>query len=211
MEHFADTMDEEDARRFFSPFNDLYYTRIARSMPKSLVTYSEDKQFYQLQGSNASTRDVPKLVKSSLVAYIGTVCHATDNQGKRAAYGVYFGPDSKYNTAGLIDGSQRQDVHRAAVEGLATAIKIVDDITEKDMSITEVMFACDSDYLVDTVVMREGFKREDKGTLESLRSKLDDMEYGDDGGIECRLWPLSTEENVEAIALAGSVLDTVTA
>lgn len=44
--------------------------------------------------------------------------------------------------------------------------------------------------------------------LKQLHEILDDMEYGDDGGVGVNFWHVPREKNVEADALANQALDT---
>jgi ribonuclease HI len=211
-----DDYDDEEMHRLFDPLTDRYYSHIAKTKPDELLKYDEQREFQQLQGSTAAKPNEPRLDKLSLVVHIDGACRNNGKPDAHAAYGVYFGPDSKYNTSGLLDPSLPQTSTRAEIEGLVQAIKTIKQITEKDMKITDVKIATDSKYLVDAIsTWMPGWKRSgglnSSGqpvahfqALEELCSTLDDMQYSDDGGIECQMWWAERGKNEAADQLANS-------
>jgi ribonuclease HI len=215
-DEYDDEYDDEEMHRLFDPLTDPYYSHIAKTKPDELLKYNEQRQFHQLQGSTAVKPKEPMLEKSSLVVHINGACRNNGKPDARAAYGVYFGPDSKYNSSGLLDASLPQTSTRAEIEGLVQAIKTIKRITEKDMKITDVKIATDSQYLVDAVSIWMSDWKKSKGlnsdgrpvahfqVLEELCSTMDYMQYSDDGGIECQMWWIEREKNEAADRLANS-------
>jgi len=208
----------EESHRQWDPLMDSNYSRIARMKPDELLKYNKKKEFYQLQGSIFG-RDDAKLIPGTLVVHIDGACRNNGKPNARAAYGVYFGPNSKYNTSGLLSSATPQTSTRAEIEALVRAIDIIKEITDGDMSTSEIKIATDSSYLVNAIALWMDDWKENEGcnddgkpvahfdVLKDICSTLDHMEYSDDGGIECQMWLIPREENFAADRLANSAFN----
>ena len=120
----------EENHRVFDALADPFDVAIARSQPSQLLKYNQEKQFFQLQGSTVAARDVPLLDASSVVVHIDGACRNNGRRNARAAYGVYFGPDSRYNASGLLDPFLPQTSIRAEIEALAKAVEITSALSK---------------------------------------------------------------------------------
>jgi ribonuclease HI len=211
--------EDEDARRLFDPYSESWYSHIARTKPSQLLKYNEEKQFNQLQGSNVYRRNEISLQDMTLVVHIDGACRNNGKADARAAFGVYFGPNSKYNTFGLLDSSLPQTSNRAEIEALVQAIKVLKLITANDIKVQDIKIATDSEYLANAIALWMDGWKEDGGVksngepvahfevLEEICSTLDEMEFGDDGGIECQMWRIGRDENAAADLLANSAFN----
>ncbi|GJC94440.1 hypothetical protein ColKHC_03266 [Colletotrichum higginsianum] len=165
-----------------------------RLVPRSeLVVYDPRKQVFGLQMySWQIKRVVPD--PGSLVVYIDGACR--DN-GARAARGS----------------------SRAEIEALAQALDALHEITRRDYSLRHITIATDSEYLAHAMSLWIGDWIENEGmtargrrvahfeTLKALHERLDDMTYGDDGGLDFMFWPIPREENTEADRLANQAFE----
>jgi ribonuclease HI len=206
----------EEIRRLFVPSDDPG----RRPIPlEDLVVYNPKKQVSQLQFKAASpsipiTRD-----EFTVVVYIDGACRGNGTPGARASYGVYFGPDSPYNTNGLLPETIPHTSTSAEIEALTMALRTVKDVCSNDFKLQHIIVASDSAYLVDAMslyvegwIENEGIGSKGKVVhhyerLKALHEMLDEMEYGDDGGIRVQFWHIDRSMNREADALANAVLD----
>ncbi|GME24180.1 Ribonuclease H1 [Neofusicoccum parvum] len=204
----------EPLRRLFDPALD----RCTRGIPRpELVVYNEDKQVSQLQMTSAS-RPQPSRDASSVVIHIDGACRGNGTPAARASYGVYVGPDSRHNTSGLLEPSLPQTSTRAEIEALARALDVIHAITMSDFKLSQIKVATDSSFLVNAMavwmdgwlanggVSSRGGRVAHFERLRQLNERLDEMEYGDDGGIEVQFWHVPREMNREADALANTAL-----
>ena len=213
--HWTGDENGEEIPRMFKHLHDPHRYRIP---PEDLVVYNSEKQVFQLRyqavGANRRiTRD-----DLTMVVYIYGAC---DNRASnpRASYGVYFGPYSAHNTRGLLKAEDPQITQRAEIEALAAAIEVIKRLCNDDMKLQQIKIATDSAYLVDAMVLHIEGWIENGGVgsrgkpvahferLKMLHEMLDEMEFGDDGGIEVELWRVDRRENREADALANAALD----
>ncbi|KAK2782748.1 hypothetical protein FQN52_004648 [Onygenales sp. PD_12] len=211
--------EEEHIHRLFNPAAHPYYSQIARFFPTQLVTYDEQKEYFQLQGSLPTAPETPHLDKFSLVVYIHGTCPKEGQPGARAAYGIFFGPRSIYNTSGLLQPSLPQTRVRADIEALVKTMEIVKSITDENISVQHVKIATDSDYLVNAMsismnkrhragkVGASGQEVEFFDILTRVSNKMDEMEYGVDGGVDCQMWHITREDNLAAYELSNLALN----
>lgn len=206
----------EEIRRLFVPSDDPGCRPIPR---EDLVIYNVRKQVSQLQfkPANPSIPITPN--EQTVVVYIDGACRGNGKSGARASYGVYFGPNSRYNTNGLLPESVPQTSTSAEIEAFAMALQAVKDICSNDFELQHIIFASDSAYLVTAMSLYvEGWIENEgigsKGEvvahyerLKALHEMLDEMEFGDDGGIEAQFWHIDRRTNREADALANVALN----
>jgi ribonuclease HI len=208
--------DDEGMTRYFDPRRDIHYSRIPADQ---LITYNTDKKVLQLRHRLYSGE--LRVEKFTMVVYIDGACRRNGHPDARGSYGLYFGPDSPYNTFGLLPADELQTSTRAEIEALKQALDAIGKICGKDYSLRHVKIATDSEYLVDAMtswiyewVTNDGKRSNGKPAkhfdlLKTIHEQLDHMRYSDDGGIECQLWQIDREDNHEADALANEALDTV--
>jgi ribonuclease HI len=207
----------EEIRRLFDPSDD----RCTRSIPlDQLVVYNAQKKVSQLR-MKVMAKPEPFRDEHSMVVYIDGACRNNGAPTARASYGVYFGPDSPYNSYGLLSDSLPQTSTRAEIEALCQAIEIVCEITDRDFKLSHIKIATDSSFLVDAMsqwmerwIENDGAGSNGRqvahfGVLKQLHDKLDYMEYSDEGGREVQFWHVPREMNREADALANEALDDV--
>ncbi|KAF1841128.1 ribonuclease H-like protein [Cucurbitaria berberidis CBS 394.84] len=206
----------EEIRRLFVPSEDP----CSRLVPlQQLVVYDTSKQISQLQMKVLAKPD-PFPNPSSMVVYIDGACRNNGTPTARASYGVYFGPNSPYNSYGLLPASRPQTSTLAEIEALSQALKIISEVTDRDFKLSEIKLATDSSFLVDSMSkwMEQWIENEGVGSrgtrvahfevLKQLHDKLDYMEYSDEGGgREVQFWHIPREMNREADALANRALD----
>ena len=87
------------------------------------------------------------------------------------------------------------------------------------MTLQEIKVRSDSEYLcqamsmwVDGWIEDDGMRPNGQpvahfGKLKEIHEAIDEMTYGDDGGLHFQFWHVPREENYEADALANSALD----
>ncbi|OHF02924.1 hypothetical protein CORC01_01682 [Colletotrichum orchidophilum] len=185
-----------------------------RMVPKAeLVVYDPQKQVLGLQMYSWSKKGVTP-DPGSFVVYIDGACRGNGTGAARASWGVYFGPGSRYNACGLLAGDLPQTNARAEIEALVQALRIIGEITEGDFSLSQIKIATDSEYLAHAMSLWIGEWIENEGmtargrnvahfaVLRDLHEQLDEMTYGDDGGLNFMFWAIPREENKEADALA---------
>jgi ribonuclease HI len=208
-------MDEfgEEIHRLFAIEKQWGRTRIPRDQ---LIVYNTDKHISQLQRmklDGSIERDA-----FTMVIHIDGACRDNGYPSATAAYGLYFGPGSKFNASGLLDPDIAQTSTRAEIEALSQALKVIQDICKDDFKLTRITIATDSSYLVSVFtewiedwIEQDGKKSNRKPVkyfkeLTRIHQLLDNMEYGDDGGIECEFWDILREQNRDSDALARSAL-----
>ena len=207
--------DYEEIRRLFDPYKEHAYCMVPAD---SLVKYNPEKQIMQLRFKAAAKPDLIDLA-STIVVNIDGACRDNGKPSARASYGVYFGPGSRYNSSGRLESSIPQTSTRAEIEALSKCLDTIREITDKDFKLSEIKIVTDSKYLVDSFTRwiedwaendgcsEQGKKIAHFDTLHAIHKRLDEMEYGDDGGIECQFWLQPRELNREADALANAALD----
>lgn len=204
----------EVIRRLFDPADDPGRHRIPA---EHLVVYNPTKHVFQLTFQPLTLpieRD-----EFTIVVYIDGACRGNGTPTARSAYGIYFGPGSRHNANGLVAPCIPQTSTRAEIEALAEALEIIRHVCSADFKLQQIKIATDSSYLVDAMakhvegwIERDGIGSTGKVVahyerLKELHELLDEMEYGDDGGIQVQFWHVGRSVNREADALANAALD----
>lgn len=205
----------EDIMRLFV----LDYSPLHRHVPKSqLITYTAAKQVRQLQEIHPRTKTV-ELDRFTVVVSIDGACRDNGKPTARASWGVYFGPGSRYNSSGRLSPDLPQTNSRAEIEALSRAIDTIRVFSHQDMTLQKIKIRCDSEYLCQAMSMwiegwiENGGRRSNGRAvahfdkLAEIHKMLDDMTYGDDGGLDFQFWHVPREENQEADRLANRALD----
>ncbi|KAK1978680.1 hypothetical protein LZ30DRAFT_751970 [Colletotrichum cereale] len=205
-----DDDDGEGSRLFEHRASDAH-----RMVPRSeLVVYDPEKQVSGLRMYSWSRKGlVPD--PGSLVVHIAGACRDTGTPSARGSWAVYFGPGSRHNRRGLLAPALPQTPARAEIEALARALDAIREVAGGGgPPTTTVKIATGSEYLANAMSLWIGDWIENEGTdargrgvphfetLRELHERLDDMTYGDDGGLDVMFWPVPHEENQEAEELA---------
>ncbi|XXG99965.1 hypothetical protein Hte_006306 [Hypoxylon texense] len=205
----------EEIEREFDPQCSLMH----RDVPESrLVVYNPSKKVSQLQIKHPRTGAI-ELDKKTVVVSIDGACRGNGTPSARAAWGVYFGPNSPHNACGLLDPALPQTSTRAEIEALSQALEIIRTISADDYSMLEFRIRTDSDYLVKTMSqwiegwIENGGRKARGGpvahfhVLKDIHERVDEMTYGDQGGMHFMFWHVPRTQNSEADALANRALD----
>ncbi|KAF3033740.1 hypothetical protein E8E12_002551 [Didymella heteroderae] len=146
----------------------------------------------------------------TLAVYIDGACCGNGTPNARSSYDIYFGPGSPYNANGLVASGVPQTSTRAKIQALAEALKIIRRICSTDFKLQHIKIATDSSYLVDAMSKHvEGWIESGSigsrgravahyDRLKALHELLDEMDFGDDGGIEVQFWHIERSMNKEA-------------
>lgn len=206
--------DVEESRLFGPDTSDQH-----RLVPKSkLVVYDAKKQVFGLQMYSYAKKGIVS-DPGSFVVYIDGACRNNGTPSAQGSWGVYFGPGSRYNRCGLLSPNLPQTNSRAEIEALVQALEIIHEITKADYSLTMIKIATDSEYLANAMslwiedwIENDGINAKGRQvahfeTLKALHERLEDMTYGDDGGLEIMFWPIPREENTGADKLANEAFE----
>ncbi|OTA54797.1 ribonuclease H-like protein [Hypoxylon sp. EC38] len=195
-------------------FDPLCSTLHGRVPEGELVVYNPLKKISQLQLKNPRTGEI-ELDKLTVVVSIDGACRGNGTPSARAAWGVYFGP---YNASGVLESTLPQTSTRAEIEALSQALHIIRRDLAEDLTMQQFRIRTDSDFLVKAVsewiegwIARErrnarGRPIEHYQVLKNIHERIDDMTYGDDGGMDFKFWHVPRERNQEADALANQAL-----
>ncbi|PTB40353.1 hypothetical protein M441DRAFT_59125 [Trichoderma asperellum CBS 433.97] len=205
----------EEFERIFDPRNSPTHRRIPADQ---LIVYNSTKRVQQLREMNPLTNQI-SIDRHTVVVSIDGACRGNGTSLARAAWGVYFGPQSTYNSNGTLNPTFPQTSTRAEIEALSQALEIIYKDISKDFSLQRYHIITDSSYLVQTFSERiqtwiknggknsKGKKAAHFDILKKINDRFNDMTYGDNGGMEFKFWQVPREENKEADVLANEALD----
>jgi ribonuclease HI len=204
----------EEIQRLFDPS----ISPMHREVPESqLITYNPQKQVSQFQVLHPRTNAI-ELDRFTLLVWIDGACRDNGKPSAQASWGVYFGPGSRYNASGRLAPAIQQTSSRAEIEALSQALDIIAEVTAGDMTLQEVRIMSDSEYLVMamSVWISEWIEAEGENAsgrpvahfskLKAIHERLDEMTYGDNGGLDFKFWLVPREKNTKADALAEQAL-----
>jgi ribonuclease HI len=112
-----------------------------------LITYDAEKQVSQLQLLPPRTQAIV-LDPLTLVVRIDGACRDNGKPSARAAWGVYLGPNSRYNASGRVPADVAQTSSRAEIEALTQAMDIIARIGAEQFPLHILHIVSDSEYLV---------------------------------------------------------------
>jgi len=151
------------------------------------------------------------------VVFVDGACPDNGKPWARGGYGVYFGPDSRYNVSKpLRDNGIRHTSQRAELTAALVALHQIESLVSKndyDVWRGPWVIATDSAYVVNALTLwmykwrrndytaSSGWEVVNRDLLERLDDKLDVMANGRQG-IDVLLWKVDRSENEEADALA---------
>ncbi|KAJ4367328.1 hypothetical protein N0V83_006909 [Neocucurbitaria cava] len=150
-----------------------------------------------------------------IVVHIDGACRNNGTSTARASYGVYFGPNSPYNSYGRLPQTLPQTSTRAEIEALVQALEIICGIIARDFELLQIKIVTDSSFLVNAMSRwMEGWIENDGvgssgrpvahfGILKQLYEKLNHIKLS----REVQFWHIPRERNREADALANRALD----
>ncbi|KAF2999848.1 hypothetical protein E8E13_007389 [Curvularia kusanoi] len=182
--------NDADTGRLFKPERDFTLRRIPSS---ELVVFNEGSQISQLQVQAAGTSESIIRDVKSLVVYIDGACQNNGAADAQAAYGIYFGPNSLFNTNDLVPDDLPQTSTFAEIKALAEALEMVRAICDEHIELQQVKIVSDSAFLVDTMPLHmSGWIERSEvetvahfETLQSLHELLDELESGQ---IHVQFW-----------------------
>ncbi|KAL6898553.1 ribonuclease H-like protein [Trichoderma evansii] len=210
-----DSEYDEGFERIFDPQFSPAHRRIPADQ---LIVYNSAKRVQQLREMNPRTNKM-SIDRHTVVVSIDGACRGNGTSLARAAWGVYFGPQSAHNSSGILDPALPQTSTRAEIEALSQALDIICSDVSKDFSLQRYCIITDSSYLVQTFSKwiqnwianggktSAGKKVAHFETLKKIHERLDDMTYGDNGGMDFKFWQVPREKNQEADLLANEALD----
>jgi ribonuclease HI len=206
---------DEEPQRIFDPQN----SRAHRHVPADqLIVYNPHKEVRQLREMNPYTGQM-SVDSRTVVVSIDGACRGNGTPSARAAWGVYFGPQSMLNASDALDATLPQTSTRAEIEALSQALDIIRYNVSDDHSLVHYHIRTDSSYLVKTFsswihnwienggMNSQGRRVAHFEVLEEIQELLDDMTDGDDGGMTFKFWLVPRDDNKEADALANQALD----
>lgn len=156
-----------------------------------------------------------------IVIAVDGACRDNGHSGSRAAYGIYFNLESKFNSAGILDEqpitNQRAEL-TAAIEACKLCYQILKD-PSVDQEIRQIVVKSDSAYLVSSMVdwvekwRDNGYKtyRRTPVVNRDLLCRLDEWVtwLKRVEGIDVRFWHVLRMQNKQADKLANAALDGV--
>ncbi|KAL6849277.1 hypothetical protein ACO1O0_008813 [Amphichorda felina] len=89
--------------------------------------------------------------RNTVVVKIDGTCNNSIPPLPRAAWGVYFGPQSSINMNGIVDLHLMQSKRRAMIEALWRALLIIYYQVSRDYSLVQIFIVSDSEYLVNAM------------------------------------------------------------
>ncbi|KAI1140063.1 ribonuclease H-like protein [Hypoxylon sp. FL0543] len=194
-------------------------SRLYRNVPRDqLVVYNPSKGVSQLQLRHPRTGNI-ELDELTVVVSIDGACRGNGTPSARASWGVYFGPGSPYNECGVLDSTLPHTSTRAEIEALRQLLRIIQQELAWNVLLKNYYIRTDSDSLMRAMAeLMEGWTadggRNARGqpvrhyqVLKEIHDRIDDMTYGDEGGMEFKFWHVPREQNREADALANAALD----
>ena len=204
-------------------FNPSVEPLFRRHSPTDIYDFNLGTNFNQLGTMFADPHGNLELDDSTLLVHTDGGCRNNGYSNACAAFGVFFGPDSQYNTCGLLHPSLRQTSIRAEIHALEQALVIVQSILQdsanSDLEVTEVYFATDSEYLVNCLTrwmpgwkQNGGRKADGKPVahfkvLEALSDETDCLVNLWNEPIYCRLWHVPRSHNEQADHLVKRALN----
>ncbi|KAI0549342.1 ribonuclease H-like protein [Xylaria curta] len=185
-----------DERKLFCPKSSLRYGDVNESQ---LVAYNSEQEVLQLQFHNPRTQKL-EVDASTAVVHIGGLWH----NGK-ATWGVYVGPNSRYNAKGI---TCTNDCIDAKIDALCVAESTIQKIYAHNNSVKNFVIATDSDlYMVMSFWADNGGKSA-KGNPVSFAHKFMPLysrlfpNAANSRGSTVRFWYVPDERNQEARELA---------
>jgi ribonuclease HI len=115
-----------------------------------LACYNPAKGILQVQ-VEARRRPGRVLDTNSLAVFIDGAYRGNGTPSARASYGVYFGPNSGYNTYGLLPSNLPQTSTRAEIEALVQALRMIVHVFNHDLRLSNIKIASDSSFLVNAM------------------------------------------------------------
>lgn len=192
------------------PIGDIYHYNapVAFFQLRMLTKYNPET------GLNDATDD---LHTESIVIFIDAACRNAGFTAPRAAYGVYFGPGSCYNTCGRLHNLDPQTRVRAETEALAQAIEVIERYCIPSLhGVRDIKIATDSENLVRIMTCEidgfilaggyreDGYQVEDYGMRKIIHEKMVTLR---NNGVRCQFWHIDRDDNKKAYKLANVALD----
>ncbi|KAF4961838.1 hypothetical protein FSARC_10024 [Fusarium sarcochroum] len=201
--------DEGPIRRF-----DPEYSYPHCDIPDhQLITYNPSKGISQLRIISPRTGAIVR-DNSTAVIHIDGACRGNGTPYARGAWGVYCGPRSPFNSHGLLPMIAPQTSGAAEIHALIVALDMIEYELLPDLSISQIFIVSDSSYLVQAMSEWMEFWLENGGrnsrgqrvahweVLRDQHYRIEDMTYGEGGGLDFKFWHVPREMNWQADELA---------
>ncbi|KAF5250916.1 hypothetical protein FANTH_3970 [Fusarium anthophilum] len=150
--------------------------------------------------------------ESSVIIQIDGACRGNGSRYARGGWGVFFGPESQYNTWDLLPPGAPQTSTFAELYSLMIALEMIHD--ELPLYPETVFIASDSSYLVRVFTEYMPFWLDNRGInsrgqrvahwtfLLDIKQIIDDLAFTGDRKMEFKFWHVPREQNAAADALA---------
>ncbi|KAL2642410.1 hypothetical protein R1flu_009997 [Riccia fluitans] len=148
--------------------------------------------------------------KSQVVIAIDGACRGNGTPNATAAYGVFFGRNSRYNEWDLLPVNERQTSQNAEIYAAQQALErarayLIDDLTT-------VNLITDSSYLTKSMTeyiykwLRNGFRASGNGlrivNADAVYHLNSTIEFFNNCDVEVLFWNVRREQNTDADRLA---------
>ncbi|KAJ4509044.1 hypothetical protein HRR83_007283 [Exophiala dermatitidis] len=211
-------MEDQRPRRNFDPTKSVRYGWKTFD-PDKLVKYSPKWEYSRLfHFPYTGAPFVPRMRSVVISVDGGSRGNNRSNPNSRAAYGVFFGRNCRYNKYGLLDSHVPQTSSRAELEAVRMALNIVRGRRRAGQleGWREIIIKLDSDYVAKCLSEwvweweRNGYKSnkgkkvEHADLIREIHQTITDLEKEK---MAVRFWRVDRQWNQEADALVNQALD----
>ncbi|KAF5571394.1 NAD dependent epimerase [Fusarium phyllophilum] len=149
---------------------------------------------------------------SSVIVQIDGACRRNGTQYARGGWGVFFGPNSQYNSWSLLPPNAPHTSTFAELYSLIIALEMIRD--ELPLYLERVFIVSDSSYLVRAFTeymsaWLDNWGRNARGQrvahwnfLLEIKEIIDNLTWSGDRNMEIKFWHVPREQNAAADALA---------
>ncbi|KAF5563166.1 NAD dependent epimerase [Fusarium napiforme] len=207
-EFVEDSDEEESSIELFSPKDSQQHRHVPKDV---LIAYNPligVQHIRYFAGPYKLEKD-----GSSVVIQINGACRGNGTQYARGSWGVFFGPESKYNKWGLLPPNAPQTTTFTEIYSLMIALEKIRD--ELPFFPERVFIMSASPYLATafTPYMSIGWDQDGRinsrgrgvaheNFLLDIKQIIDDLAWSGDRKMEFKFWQVSRELIVDADALA---------
>jgi ribonuclease HI len=178
--------------------------------PSEVVWYDGDGEVFPLHRVNRLTS------RRELVLWIDGACSGNGRDSALAGFGIYHGPESRFNSCGRLPNTLRQTSQAAEIHAAYRAItwNLGNHLGAHEWQ-NGVVIVTDSDYLfrgiTDWVYKWEqnGYQNADGMPVingAEFKKLHNALCYWEDQGLPIRFWKVPREQNAKADSLAESAV-----
>ncbi|KAM0420370.1 hypothetical protein ACHAPT_011789 [Fusarium lateritium] len=187
-------------------------------MGSTFIAYDNEKSISHVLVSDHSTGGL-QISKNSLILAIHGSCRSSGGTPTQSSWGVYFGPDSPYNSGKIVPGPFPQTTAYAEIQALKVALVIVRNILYKYSELSAIYIRTSSKYLVEMMTeflepciqhgwrVRNGEFVPYAETWDWISDLRRHMQHGHGRAIALEFEHLEPANNLDAEALANHALD----